>query len=87
VVPARRKAVLLTRALAAAPLPAWSVAVPPLEETRFLVEAVSTVPAPAASETRGRIEDRVIWLLDLFERLERRQRDFEAVQPRVPGTG
>ncbi len=47
----------------------------PLEETLFLVDAVRHHPAPP--ETRPALSgfaDRLIWVLDLFERLERRDR-------------
>ena len=52
-----------------------------LDEAAFLVESLPSstrgVPAPAESaRERGRwprVEDRVVWLVELFERLERRQ--------------
>lgn len=74
VVPAARRAMLLTRALSAALVPASADRSPALEQARFLVEA-----AAAAFETgaaRG-FEGRLVWLLDLFERLERRERGVE----------
>ena len=47
---------------------------PRLEETRFLVEAVAATPVrqrePAVRAKP--IEDRVVWVIDLFARLERR---------------
>ena len=45
-----------------------------LDETRFLVEAVAATPLRAQSpKPRSRpIEDRVVWVIDLFARLERR---------------
>jgi 15-cis-phytoene synthase len=50
---------------------------PALPATQFLVSAVaSAVPSPA-NHTGGHasvVEDRVVWVLDLFERLERRNR-------------
>ena len=49
-----------------------------LEETRFLIEAVAATPprdAVLAAKIRARpIEDRVVWVIDLFSRLERRDR-------------
>ena len=49
-----------------------------LDETRFLIEAVAATPLrdPARPEkVRARpVEDRVVWVIDLFERLERRDR-------------
>jgi 15-cis-phytoene synthase len=44
-----------------------------LEETRFLVDAVAATPLCEAVKTRIRpIEDKVVWVIDLFARLERR---------------
>jgi phytoene synthase len=44
-----------------------------VEETRFLVEAVAATPLRESAQPRRRpIEDRVVWVIDLFERLERR---------------
>lgn len=47
-----------------------------LDESRFLVEAVAATPLrdatqPAKQRTRP-VEDRVVWVIDLFARLERR---------------
>jgi hypothetical protein len=49
-----------------------------LEEARFLVEAVAAGASPAQSIRRGRsaprwwdVAGRLMWLVDLFERLER----------------
>jgi phytoene synthase len=46
----------------------------PLEATRFLIDAVvATPPLREAVKPRMRpIEDRVVWVIDLFARLERR---------------
>lgn len=70
-VPAARKIACLARALV--PGGRSAAAEPPLAGARFLVEAVALAPlvdhAPVAlAGVRGRL----IWLLDLFERLERR---------------
>lgn len=45
-----------------------------LNETRFLIEAVAATPPRerAAGARTKPIEDRVVWVIDLFERLERR---------------
>jgi len=45
-----------------------------IDETRFLVEAVAaTSPRERAPKVRAKpIEDRVVWVIDLFSRLERR---------------
>jgi 15-cis-phytoene synthase len=72
VVPASRKARLLGRALVAAAVNRDSRAGhAPLEATRFLVEAVASA---GAAETPPQASDQVIWLIMLFERLERGQR-------------
>lgn len=71
VVAASRKAMLLPRALAAALVPASADRSAALEQARFLVDAAAA--ANEASLARG-LEGRALWLLDLFERLERRER-------------
>jgi phytoene synthase len=72
-VPRSRKARLLGRSLVAAAAARCSGAAhPPLEATRFLVEAVAA--SVAAEETPAQSPDQVIWLITLFERLERGQR-------------
>jgi 15-cis-phytoene synthase len=73
VVPASRKARLLARGLIAAATERGSgVSHPPLEATRFLVEAVASNGVPAVLPEVP--PDQVIWLIMLFERLERGQR-------------
>jgi len=87
VVPAARKAQLLTRALMASTPRARGAAIPPLDETRFLVDAIAAVPAPAAAGQRTaaarngsaepqwwNLNERAEWLINLFERLERMDR-------------
>lgn len=80
VVPARRKLTLLARTMASPNvewLPARSLApIAQLDETRFLIEAVAAAPLretvrPARPKVRP-VEDRVVWVIDLFARLERR---------------
>jgi phytoene synthase len=72
VVPPSRKARLLGRALLAAAVNRDSpVSHPPLEATRFLVEAVASA---GVAEAPSQSSDQVIWLIMLFERLERGQR-------------
>lgn len=85
VVSPTRKAKLLPRALACAAMRPVRQNLPPLEETRFLVEAVESCPlAPAtrprraAPAPRRSVEDRVVWVLDLFERMEERERERHA---------
>jgi phytoene synthase len=70
VVPPGRKLGLLASALTAT-LPRLSQPMPAAPETRFLVAAVLATPAPqpAAAE----VEQRVVWLVELFDRLERRE--------------
>jgi phytoene synthase len=46
-----------------------------LDETRFLIEAVAASPLREAARAEARakpIEDRIVWVIDLFTRLERR---------------
>jgi phytoene synthase len=83
VVSSGRKFKVLARALALRETE-WSsaqrhAAMHQLEETRFLIEATAaaTPPrdTPLPAKTRARpIEDRVVWVIDLFSRLERRDR-------------
>ncbi|MES1162238.1 MAG: squalene/phytoene synthase family protein, partial [Rhizobacter sp.] len=67
VVPARRKAVLLARALVTLVPSGAAAAQPPLAATRFLVDAAvaARLPQPGG---------KAAWVIDLFERLERRER-------------
>ena len=67
VVPGHRKVWLLVRALVPRPAPMADGAV--LAEARYLVEATARPPAWTLHEG-----DRLVWLLGLFDRLERRQR-------------
>ncbi len=72
-----RKLVLVTRALIAAAAPARDVSLPPLAETRFLVDAVAaSPPVDRATDAEPWPEDTggLVWMLGLFERLERRDR-------------
>jgi len=67
-----RKLGLLLRAAATAPTRQPLPATQPLAATRFLIDAVAATPPaelPSAAEPAG-----VAWVLDLFERLERRDR-------------
>ncbi|MCU0758316.1 MAG: phytoene/squalene synthase family protein [Steroidobacteraceae bacterium] len=80
VVPAARKALLLARALSAATRRDALPALAPLPETRFLVDAVVAGDArtgfAASAVPGGRlgVREQILWTLELFERLERRQR-------------
>ncbi|MET0707422.1 MAG: phytoene/squalene synthase family protein [Tardiphaga sp.] len=72
VVSGRRKLAVLARRLAfATPVVAPDLAA--LPETRFLLDAVAATPPRERTKLRGKpVEDRVVWVLDLFTRLERR---------------
>jgi phytoene synthase len=81
VVPVSRKASVLARALLACGSRREIYAAPPLEETRFLVEAIvastsicrsSSAPITERAQTQS-FDERIGWLVDLFERLERRE--------------
>lgn len=81
-VPAVRKASLLLSALTATANSA-GVASPPLAQCRFLVDAVmdggsgvlpATAPPAVFRQSSWSMHDRVGWLLELFERLERHDR-------------
>ncbi len=76
VVTGRRKLGVLVRTLVT-PGRDWQPArdLAPLgqvQATRFLVEAIATTPLRSAPGYAKPIEDRVVWVLDLFARLERR---------------
>lgn len=79
VVPGRRKLALLLKSALAGDRAAHLLGEAPLPATAFLVDAVAadvpawTVPAPGRSRLRE-LEERLVWLLTLFERLERLQR-------------
>jgi phytoene synthase len=77
VVPASRKAWLLTRSLIEVNPSGADVDLPPLDATRYLVEAAaSSRPMPAAAPRAPswwRLKDRAIWLIDFFDRLEQRK--------------
>ncbi len=77
VVAPARKARLLTRAvlhsLVARPARAHPSA-EPLAATRYLVDAVCAHPMPAPATAGRSLGQQVLWLIDLFERLEQRDR-------------
>ena len=82
VVPASRKAWLLARAMTGLFPSQASPAAPPSAATQFLVDAIAATTlqpetaarAPAAAAAPSSLNDRVEWVIDLFERLERRDR-------------
>ncbi len=70
VVPGGRKANLLGWAVLTALLPGKAVSFPPLQACRYLVQAVTLAPSrPAAAG----LADRVVWVLELFARLQHQQ--------------
>jgi 15-cis-phytoene synthase len=78
VVPFREKVRLLARSLVMTNIGERLDPAPPLETARFLVEAVSAAPPRPVESIPGNmlgwsVADRVIWVIDLFERLERRE--------------
>jgi phytoene synthase len=78
VVPLRRKAMVIARTLFATAVAETVEPATPLLAARFLVEAVAAAPprpvGPITDQTPSRnYIDRVIWVIDLFERLERRE--------------
>ncbi len=70
VVPAGRKATLMAEALRVSLRQTRSPDAPPLEAVRFMIDAVRENAAPLRPAAAG--QDRVAWLIALFERLERR---------------
>jgi phytoene synthase len=76
VVSGRRKLVLIARALgAAAVAPARAAEdLPPLPAVRFLVEAGTAQANRTARLPRGSLYRQTVWVLELFEELQHRQR-------------
>ncbi len=75
VVPNSRKLTLLAAALAGSATGARGMAADPLPETRFLVEAAAHARAavtPGAGPLQA-VDDRIGWVIDLFDRMEERQ--------------
>lgn len=97
VVPRHRKAWLLVRALAHLAPGRAALDEPCLPANRFLVEAAVLArpavtlarPAASARQARGlaalevarRIDERAAWVIDLFDRLERRDRELVMALP------
>ena len=73
VVPSARKARLLLRSAVPTPRgrPTLSRVMP---EARFLIEAVAPLTPPSRPRT---VRDQVRWVLELFERVERRRRELQ----------
>jgi len=78
VVSSRRKLVVSAKtllAMCAGSVPRDGLSQRSLAETRFLIDAVVAHPhAPHAPRRLKPVEDRVVWVLDLFTRLEQRDR-------------
>jgi 15-cis-phytoene synthase len=81
-----RKALLIGNVIAAVVAPASASASMPLPEASFLIDAVTAAPSP---ETRPRdharddkkvwdLGRRFVWLINLFERLERREQAWRS---------
>jgi phytoene synthase len=95
VVPWKRKARILADAVVAATRSGAALSSAVLDEARYLLASTglesagegggdfATFPAESPRERARwpRIEDRVVWLVDLFERLERRERAARAAAP------
>ncbi len=81
VVPLARKAAVLARAMRAADRANAAEGPAALEETRFLVDAVAAqAHSGGAPPVRAEnLDGKVAWLVDLFERLERRDRNSRHV--------
>jgi phytoene synthase len=71
VVPRSRKLALAVRGLRAMPH-SRELSLPPSSQTRFLVEVAAQANEPPQPRAAG-VTARAVWLLDLFERLERRE--------------
>jgi phytoene synthase len=74
VVSPARKLRLLSKAMTASLARRRALADPAQAEAQYLIDAVAVTPLPRApaSEPRRSVTDRAVWVLDLFERLERR---------------
>jgi 15-cis-phytoene synthase len=74
VVSSSRKLAVLLRAGGASLTLQRHLPIPALAEAVFLVEACSPFLSPARQMPWHRVRDRAVWVIDLFERLERRER-------------
>jgi 15-cis-phytoene synthase len=79
-VSAGRKLSLLAQTLVEMALPNPRESAPALEEARFLVDAVAADLVPQPEPPAWLLSQKLIWLIDLFERLERREL-FDQVRP------
>jgi phytoene synthase len=81
VVPASRKAALAPAVGVLALAPTRSLSGPWLTQARFLIDAVAAARPPRVQHLAPswwRLGARVVWVIDLFERLERRQRPSQS---------
>ncbi len=91
VVPTARKIALLAGALVPNHVSELQLAADPLPEAAFIVHAAAAAPprpvaaesAPLDARVGARLDERVAWLVDLFDRLERR--DQAQAARRAPG--
>ena len=79
VVPGWRKAGLVAVAAATSMAPRAQGVWPALRPARYLVEAAASHELDLDAAVRRTLDDRVEWLVDLFHRLETRQRDDGAL--------
>ena len=76
VVPRARKARLFAQVMVPTGVGPADIDLEPLPEVGFLVDAVAMAPQPRAAQTAAdwwNVGDRATWVLDLFERVERRR--------------
>lgn len=69
-----RKAAVLAGRLIGSNGHAPALSQPALPQVRFLIDAVVAAPPARGAERLRPVEERVVWVLDLFTRLERRDR-------------
>lgn len=82
IVPKARKVAVLSQALAATPFPGGDYKSPALPENGFLIDAVAAVPSATELAARAKAADRrlrgigekVVWVAELFEAMEQRER-------------
>lgn len=79
VVPAARKCALIARALIGTPRPLVTASAPALAATRFLVDAAREARQPDRPAPWWDIGGRFVFTIELFDRLERRDRLQRAV--------
>jgi phytoene synthase len=88
IVPGRRKGWLVLCAMLPIPAPAPAASVPPpLAATRLLVDAAARAPAVDVPRWRWwEVGSRAVWVIDLFERLERERLQMGGARmPSMPG--